>query len=82
MDKTATLNQISLTVGIPFAITLPKVPERFRIMDLEPLRSMGIRRMLVDNYPVFYVVRDDRVIVTNVLCSGSDIVERLKNRLV
>ena len=52
--------------------------ERFRIMDLEPLRSMGIRRMLVDNYPVFYVVRDDRVIVTNVLCSGSDIVERLK----
>jgi hypothetical protein len=51
-------------------------------MDLEPLRSMGIRRMLVDNYPVFYVVRDDRVIVTNVLCSGSDIVERLKNRLV
>ena len=27
MDKTATLNQISLTVGIPFAITLPKVPD-------------------------------------------------------
>ena len=52
------------------------------VFVLEPLRSMGIRRMLVDNYPVFYVVRDDRVIVTNVLCSGSDIVERLKNRLV
>ena len=27
IDKTATLNQISLTVGIPFAITLPKVPD-------------------------------------------------------
>lgn len=54
-------------------------PERFRIMDSEPEHSKGIRRMLVDNYSVFYVVKEDRVIVTDVLYSASDIDSRLKN---
>lgn len=53
-------------------------PERFRIMDPEPEHSMGIRRMSVDGYSVFYVVREDKVIVTDVLYSASDIEERLK----
>lgn len=47
-------------------------------MDSEPERSKGIRRMLVDNYSVFYVIRDDRVIVTDILYSASDIGEKLK----
>ena len=62
------LNQISLTGGIPFAVTLPKEPEH----------SRGIRRMLVDNYSVFYVIFKHEVIVTNVLYSASDISERLR----
>lgn len=47
-------------------------------MDSEPEHAKGIRRMLVDNYSVFYVIRDDRVIVTDVLYSASDIENRLK----
>lgn len=54
-------------------------PERFRIMDSEPEHSRGIRRMIVDNYSVFYVIKEDRVIVTDVLYSASDIDSRLKN---
>ncbi|MBD5457555.1 MAG: type II toxin-antitoxin system RelE/ParE family toxin [Lachnospiraceae bacterium] len=53
-------------------------PERCRIMDSEPEHSKGIRRMLVDNYSVFYVIKDGRVIVTDVLYSASDIEKRLK----
>lgn len=53
-------------------------PERFHIMDSEPEHSKGIRRMLVDNYSVFYVIKEDRVIVTNVLYSASDIESRLR----
>lgn len=34
-------------------------------MDSEPENSKGIRRMLVDNYSVFYVIKEDRVIVTD-----------------
>lgn len=59
-------------------LKLDVFPERFRIMDSEPEHAKGIRRMLVDNYSVFYVIRDDRVIVTDVLYSASDIEKKLK----
>lgn len=59
-------------------LKLDMFPERFRIMDSEPEHSNGIRRMLVDNYSVFYVIKDRRVIVTNVLYSASDIESKLK----
>ena len=54
-------------------------PERFKIMDSEPEHSKGIRRMPVNNYSVFYVIRDRAVIVTDVLYSASNIENRLKN---
>ncbi|MDO5422595.1 MAG: type II toxin-antitoxin system RelE/ParE family toxin [Eubacteriales bacterium] len=53
-------------------------PERFRVLDSEPEHTKGVRRMLVDNYSIFYVVREERVIVTDVLYSASDIEKRLK----
>lgn len=53
-------------------------PERFRIMDSEPEHSKGIRRMDVDNYSVFYVIKEEKVIVTDVLYSASDFESRLK----
>lgn len=46
-------------------------------MDLEPEHSRGLRRMIVDNYSIFYVVKEDRVVVTNVLYTPSDIERRL-----
>ena len=48
-------------------------PERFRCIN-----SVGQRRMLADNYSVFYVIREDTVFVTNVLYSTSDLDKRLK----
>lgn len=59
-------------------LKLDLMPERFRVMDSEPERSKGLRRMLVDNYSVFYVVDEDSVIVANVLYTPSDIERRLK----
>lgn len=56
-------------------------PARYPPVDFEPERSLGLRRMLVDNYSVFYVVHGSCVIVTNVLYSASDIVQRLKGTL-
>lgn len=37
-----------------------------------------MRRLLVDNYSVFFVIQGNRVIVTNVLYSASDVESRLK----
>ncbi len=59
-------------------LKLDAFPERFRIMDSEPEKKMELRRMLVDNYSVFYTIRDERVIVTDVLYTASDIEARLR----
>ncbi len=59
-------------------LKLDILPERFRMMDSEPEHSRELRRMPVDNYSVFYVIRENRVIVTDVLYSASDIEKRLK----
>ena len=34
--------------------------------------------MVVDNYSVFYVIKENRVIITDVLYSASDIEARLR----
>lgn len=62
------------------ALSLTLFPERNRLVDFEPERTAGLRRQLVDNYSVFYVVRGRQVIVTNVLYSASDIEARLRER--
>ena len=59
-------------------LTLDTFPERFRIMESEPEKSMELRRMLVDNYSVFYTIPADKVIVTDVLYTASDIEARLR----
>lgn len=60
-------------------LTLSTMAERIRIMESEPERSKEMRRLLIDNYSVFYVIQGDEVIVTDVLYSASDIERRLKN---
>lgn len=59
-------------------LKLDMFPDRFRIMDSEPEYSKGIREMLADNYSVFYVIQGEKVTVTDVLYSASDIDKRLK----
>ena len=57
------------------------IPERFRIRDSESEKGMELRRMLVDNYSVFYTIRHERVIVTDVLHTASDIEARLRGEI-
>lgn len=59
-------------------LTLDTFPQRYRIMNSEPEKQMELRRMLVDNYFVFYTIRADKVIVTDVLYTASDIEARLR----
>ena len=55
-------------------------PERVRIMESEPEYAMGLRQLPIDNFLVFYVIEDNRVVVTRVLYSASDISRRLLER--
>ena len=59
-------------------LKLDSFPERFKIIDIDLGYAGELRRMFVDNYSVFYVIKDNCVIVTDVLYSASDISKRLK----
>ena len=54
------------------------LPERIKIMESEPEHTIGLRQFSVDNYFVFYVIKDETVIVVRVLYSASDISNRLR----
>lgn len=55
--------------------SLDALPERFGAVDWEPWASMGMRKMPVDNYIVFYLVDTQSRIVTvdRVFYTGQDI---------
>lgn len=53
-------------------------PKKARLMESEKERTMGLRQLVVDNYSVFYVVENERVVVMRVLYSATDIGIRLK----
>lgn len=58
--------------------TLDQMPERIKLMESEPEKTRGLRKLVVDNYAVFFIIADDIVIVTNVLYGASDIENRLR----
>lgn len=41
-------------------LTLQLFPERFKILESEPEATRNIRRMMVDNYSVFYIIDDTK----------------------
>ena len=57
---------------------LSYMPQRFNLLEFEPEHSRGIRRRNIDNYAIFYIIKDDIVIVINVLYGASDIEKKLK----
>jgi plasmid stabilization system protein ParE len=59
--------------------TLGTFPERVKLMESIQEHSIGLRQIPVDNFSVFFHIREDKVIVTNVLYSASDISKRLRD---
>lgn len=58
--------------------SLDQMPERIKLMESEPEKTRGLRRLIVDNYAVFFIIEDETVIVTNVLYGASDIENKLR----
>lgn len=54
--------------------------DHFGLFECEPERSMGIHKMIVDNYVVCYVIDSGIVTVTDVLYGASNIHQRLQER--
>lgn len=58
---------------------LDTFPERVMPMETEEGLELGLRKMPVDNFSVFFHITEEKVIVTNVLYSASDIIRRLRD---
>jgi len=61
-------------------LALDSFPDRYDLFGLEPEHSWGMRRMIVDNYLVCYVVDSGVVTVTDVLYGASNVHARLVER--
>ena len=60
-------------------LSLEEMPERIKLIDSEPERSKGLRTLFVDNYTVFFIVKDETVQIVTVLYSASDLSYRLSS---
>ncbi|MFV0394564.1 MAG: type II toxin-antitoxin system RelE/ParE family toxin [Coprobacillaceae bacterium] len=60
-------------------LSLDLFPERNIVIEYKLENNIKLRRVLVDNYSVFYIIKENKVIVTNVLYTSSDIDRRLLN---
>ena len=61
-------------------LSLDTFPDRFGLFESEPEHSMGIHKLVVDNYLVCYVIEPKIVTVTDVLYGASDVHYKLLNR--
>ncbi|MBQ6505458.1 MAG: type II toxin-antitoxin system RelE/ParE family toxin [Flexilinea sp.] len=61
-------------------IKLNSYPDRYRLFDSEPEHSLGIHKMIVDNYLVCYVIDPGIVTVLAVFYGASDVHQRLQER--
>lgn len=43
--------------------SLKTMPGRCKIIDEEPYKAMKLRRLIVDNYSIFYIVNDEMLTV-------------------
>ncbi len=57
--------------------SLHSLPERYPLLDVQPEHDLGMRRMLVDNNSVIYVVEEEAATVLRVLYAPSDFIARL-----
>ena len=60
-------------------LSLDTTPKRCKIFSYTLYPGQEIRRLLVDNYSIFFFINDSVVNVTNIIYSRSDIINRLKD---
>ena len=59
--------------------SLDSMPKRYRTVEWEPWKSMEMRRLNVENYSVFYLVREEdmTVYIVHIFYGRRDIQKRL-----
>lgn len=61
-------------------LSLQFFPRRYVLFDVEPEHSYGLRKMVIDNYLVCYIVDEKNVVITDVIYGASNVHSKLINR--
>lgn len=59
--------------------TLEVFPKRNALLQSQPEKEMGMRKMPVENHCIFYTVDEDTVHIVRIIYSGSDLLARLRS---
>lgn len=78
LAEQAACNQIQKKIH-----SLDTLPKRYEKVEWEPWVSMGMRKVTVDNYVIFYLVDDNNrlVIINRVFYRGRDIQRMLQKTI-
>ena len=60
--------------------SLDILPTRCKVFSHKLYPGQELRRLLVDNFSIFYFIDNDQVMITDILYSRSDILMRLQYR--
>lgn len=63
-------------------LKLDYMPEKYSLVEFEPWRSLGMRHFNINNFIVYYFIREDlsSVFIANVIYNKRDQQKALKNR--
>lgn len=63
--------------------SLTELPERFQVVEEEPWHSVNVRRMIVNNYYVYYWIlkSEPKVEILSVVCIGRNQREQMKRSI-
>ncbi len=61
-------------------LSLDIFPTRCKVFSNKLYPGQELRRLLVDNFSIFYFVDEDQVMITDILYSRSDIIMRLQSQ--
>jgi len=60
--------------------SLKTMPERYPLFESKPERLRGIRKLVVDNYIVCYIVDEKEVVIIAIFYGASDVSAKLQSR--
>ena len=61
-------------------LSLDIFPERCPLFENEPEHTLGIRKLIIDNYIICFIIDSENVTVTDVLYGASNLHNKLVNR--
>ena len=58
-------------------LSLNTMPKRVPLSKLQPFCNIKLRQLIVDNYSVFFYIKENNVMITNIIYTASNLLKNL-----